>query len=327
MKYQNIFLLIFAGLVLPLVCSANAAMGYFVNYTPGLVLLLFLGVSVVEAEIIRKALQCAQRRAFFIAVFVNLITSIIGLSIGWALYDKIGSNFLFHIFGVAFIFSFLIEFAFLPLFFKQTSKKRLFKVSFVMNLASYVFIIVFIFLDFLVIFSPIILFFVVYKIFRFLVPKKDFKRLIFIILSFILVAGFILFVSSQMPRGSSIARDSRIISAIAQARTVITGIYMDDGNYNDFDCLHEDMINLCAEIKNNYIESELDTPIIAKTIDGACIYSPLNKTEEKRLGLKKIYFWYCADSTGNAGRTTTNPAGVGYCVNEKSAVCPPAVKL
>ncbi len=322
MKYQNIFLLIFAGLLFPLVCSANVAMGFIVNYTPAFIFLVFLGICVIEAEVIKKVLWSINKRAFFIAVVVNLITSIIGLAAGNAVYGQIGGDPLFYIFGVAFVFSFLIEAVFLRLFFKKTSWRQLFKASFIMNIASYVFIAVFIVLDIFIVFTPIFAFFFIYKLFRFLVPEKKFKKAIFVIISVILAAGFTLFVSSFIPR-YGVARDSRIISATSQARIIMSSVHANDGSYDAFNCRNQDMIVLCEEIEKHYEGGDFDIPIIAKTIDGTCIYSPLNRTEEKRLGLKKIHFWYCADSKGYVGSTSIDPGGQGYCVDGQSAVCPP----
>jgi len=323
MKYQNIFLVIFVGLLFPLVCSANMAMGFFVNYAPGLIVLLFLGICVIETEIIRKYLQIAKKRAFLVIFFVNLITSIIGLAVGRAVYGQIGGDWLFHIFGAAFVLSFLIESVLLRLALKETSWSQFFKIGFIMNLASYAFIVVFTILDMFVVAAPILAFFFIYKLFSFLIPAKNFKRVIFIIISAILAAGLAIFVSSQIPQGNSKARDSRIMAAISRARTVMDSIQANNGNYDTFDCMQEDMTYLCQEIKNNYGDGEFDVPNIAKIMDGVCIYSPLNKTEEKSLGFKKIYFWYCADSKGYAGRTSIDPGGHGYCVDGQSTVCPP----
>ncbi|MCD6500494.1 type II secretion system protein [bacterium] len=121
----------------------------------------------------------------------------------------------------------------------------------------------------------------------------------------------------SFPGASKKAKDSRIISAIGQARTVMTYIYANDGDYDNFDCSHTDMTKLCQEIDINYGTDDDAEPTIAKNkasdSDAACIYSPLNA---------KSNYWYCADSSGVAGFTTTDPGGVGYCVDGTSAVCP-----
>ncbi|MGC9031298.1 MAG: type II secretion system protein [Minisyncoccia bacterium] len=115
----------------------------------------------------------------------------------------------------------------------------------------------------------------------------------------------------SFPTATKTAKDSRIVSAIGQARAIMAYLYTIDGNYSSFSCSYIDMQSLCQEITKNG-----GTPTIA-TKDApdpkACIYSPLTA---------KTNYWYCADSTGKAGYTTTSPAGTSYCVNNV-AVCPP----
>jgi len=120
----------------------------------------------------------------------------------------------------------------------------------------------------------------------------------------------------SFPGASKKAHDSRIVSSISQARTVMTYIYGNDGNYDAFDCSYSDMVKLCGEVAdNNPVKGT--NPTIAKDTasnsTAACIYSALNA---------KANYWYCADSTGVAGFTTTDPGGTGYCVDGTSAVCP-----
>jgi len=101
----------------------------------------------------------------------------------------------------------------------------------------------------------------------------------------------------SFPGATKKAKDSRIVSAIAQARTVMTYINANEGSYSSFSCSYSDMEKLCEEIRNNN-PSGTD-PMIAATTDAACIYSPLNAKDN---------YWYCADSTGVAGYTSTDPS-------------------
>ncbi len=125
----------------------------------------------------------------------------------------------------------------------------------------------------------------------------------------------------SFPGATKKARDSRIISAIGQARVVMTYINANDGDYDAFDCDHTEMDSLCKEIDNNYgtdtKDDKIPEPVIATNAasgaTAACIYSPLNV---------KGTYWYCGDSTGIAGFTTTDPGGTGYCVDGTTAVCP-----
>jgi len=109
------------------------------------------------------------------------------------------------------------------------------------------------------------------------------------------------------------ARDSRIVSAISQGRTVMTYVAANDGTHDNFTCQQQDMAMLCEEISNNN-----GWPVIAHDLplnsQGACLYSPLTSRDN---------YWYCADSTGRAGYTSINPDSQEYCWDSSSAVCPP----
>jgi prepilin-type N-terminal cleavage/methylation domain-containing protein len=122
------------------------------------------------------------------------------------------------------------------------------------------------------------------------------------------------------PSATKKAKDSRVISAIGQARTVMTYIGANESSYEAFKETHIDMVTLWAEIINNNAEpegSELEENmqgIHGGTEDqGACIWSKLNAKDD---------YWYCADTTGVAGTVTDiNPGDSGYC-NGTTFVCP-----
>ena len=124
--------------------------------------------------------------------------------------------------------------------------------------------------------------------------------------------------------------DTRIISSIEHAKTTMTNIYVAEGNYDSFGCDHKEVVLYCQEISKNYYgnESKDDRmPVVAHDApinsQAACIYSPLSR---KSGWLKKKNIWYCIDSAGHAGYTLIDPGSTGYCVNGKSAVCPPVLK-
>ena len=96
------------------------------------------------------------------------------------------------------------------------------------------------------------------------------------------------------PGATKKARDSRIVSAISQARTVMAYVKSNDGNYDNFNCNYSDMKPLCEEIYNN--TSPKTYPTITTTTDAARIYSKLN-----------VGTYYCANSDGVAGYRSTKP--------------------
>ena len=123
------------------------------------------------------------------------------------------------------------------------------------------------------------------------------------------------------PGAQDKARDSRIVSAIAQSRTIMTYIDGNDGDYDNLQCTaacvctESDLNNLCKEIDNN--NGALTYGFVRSSATNAaagCIWADLNSTGNQN--------YYCADSTGVAGYTPTLPTGAGFCVNNTSAVCP-----
>ena len=115
------------------------------------------------------------------------------------------------------------------------------------------------------------------------------------------------------PSAANKARDSRVVAAIGQARTVMTYIGHNNNSYSDFDENHEEMDTLWDEITAN--DRDETTPGIhgaASLDDGACIYAQLRA---------KTNYWYCADSTGVSGFATTSPATL--CNGTDSWECPP----
>lgn len=154
--------------------------------------------------------------------------------------------------------------------------------------------------------------------------RRIIKFLIGVLCFVALGAAFFILYTLGGPGPYVSPRDSRIVSAIAQARAVISYVYVNEGNYDNFHCGHEEMKAqaLCERIDENYGPKDNKEPIIAHdTVDNsqaACIYSPLNT--------KKRY-WYCAHTKeGREGYTSIDPGSPGYCVEGESAVCPPLLK-
>lgn len=182
-------------------------------------------------------------------------------------------------------------------------------------------------------------------------PKKSFIVffIIFVVISFLLSIVLISPCSSTHK-----AKNSRIMSAITQARTNMTATFGKYGNYDNFNCQQDkDMLAICddidqiysqknrkffeIEIHNSNFSKDGKEPIIAHfpetNSQSACIYSPLNQERVTNwycpdclyspLNQKNGTAWYCADSRGNIGISNINPGSPGFCVNGQSAVCPP----
>jgi len=113
------------------------------------------------------------------------------------------------------------------------------------------------------------------------------------------------------PNATRKAKDSRVISAIGQARTVMTYIGANEGTYVSFTSGHVDMVTLWAEITSNDRDDAITAVHGGTEPQGACIYAQLNA---------KTNYWYCADATGVAGFTAINPST--FCSGGTSFVCP-----
>ena len=140
--------------------------------------------------------------------------------------------------------------------------------------------------------------------------KRGFTLIeLLVVIAIIGILASIVLVS--FPTASKKAQDSRVVSAISQARTVMTYVYSNDGNYAAFTATtpSEDMVSLNAEIVAKAAGGTWS--VIKKTDNSvACMYAQLNA---------KSSYWYCADSSGVAGFTTTNPNTT--CV-AATATCP-----
>ena len=157
--------------------------------------------------------------------------------------------------------------------------------------------------------------------------KKGFT-LIELLIVIAIIAILASVVLATYPNARNKAHDSRVVSAISQARTVMTLAYDQDGNYDTFanacssgNKYQSDMKAICDDIANNAGDKSFPTIEIdpASNSTSCRIYSKLNITQ----GSVPVY--YCADSFGNAGTiaTTTSPLPHG---SNGGASCPDGLK-
>lgn len=139
--------------------------------------------------------------------------------------------------------------------------------------------------------------------------KKGFTLIeLLVVIAIIGILASVVLIS--FPGASKQAKDSRVISAISQARTVMTYVCNNEG-CGAFTSTHDDMKTLWKEIERNFGDNEIDTDTTkdrgiygkAGTTDSACIWAELNS---------KSKGYYCADMTGMAGSTTTDFTAT-YC--------------
>jgi len=125
--------------------------------------------------------------------------------------------------------------------------------------------------------------------------KRGFTLIeLLVVIAIIGILASIVLVS--FPSATKKANDSRVISAISQARTVMTYVKANDGDLDatSFSCTITDMVPLCAEVSSKSL-GEADLTITRSTDNAeVCMSAPLNSGG-----------FYCADSAGVAGKTAT----------------------
>lgn len=139
--------------------------------------------------------------------------------------------------------------------------------------------------------------------------KKGFTLIeLLVVIAIIGILASIVLVS--FPGATKKAHDSRIVSAIAQARTVMVYYYANYGDYDGFATGTEEMAVLATEVSNNG-GNLIIQHAPASNSTSSCMYSAMNGAPD----------YYCAESGGTAGYTNIDPATT--CKADNSlAKCP-----
>ena len=141
--------------------------------------------------------------------------------------------------------------------------------------------------------------------------KKGFTLIeLLVVIAIIGILASIVLVS--FPSANNKAKDSRTVSAAAQAKRIMLQIFTIDNNYTNFGTTSpSEMTTLGNEVLAN---SGYKLFVTIKTGNtAACIYA--------KVIAPSVSSWYCADSTGKAGYTTTYPATINFCT-VTNAICP-----
>ncbi len=146
-----------------------------------------------------------------------------------------------------------------------------------------------------------------------MINKKGFTLIeLLVVIAIIGILASIVLVS--FPSATKKAKDSRTITALVQARKLMVQAFVTDRNYANFSTTTPvEMPQITPEVLKN---SGFNLFVTKKANNlGVCMYVVLTV---------KPNYWYCADSTGKAGYTTTYPATVNFCT-VTNAVCPTVV--
>ena len=116
------------------------------------------------------------------------------------------------------------------------------------------------------------------------------------------------------------AKDARITSAVEQVRSIAEMINARDSSYaglcssNALNTSDSDYGGQLGSISND-VSGLGSSAVCHADDDNYCVYAQLLSTPSGNTE------WYCVDSTGKAGSTTTDPSGTGYC-DGTTFVCP-----
>ncbi|MFH0739911.1 MAG: type II secretion system protein [bacterium] len=154
--------------------------------------------------------------------------------------------------------------------------------------------------------------------------KKGFTLVeLLVVIAIIGVLASIVLVS--FPSASKKAKDSRIVSAVTQARKMMLQAFVMDNSYSAFSTTSpSEMTTLGSDVSANS-PSNYVLFVTRKTGNtGACMYAVLNAKLPTN-------YWYCVDSTGKFGYTTTYPASLTGCAGSTpcctvtNAICPTVI--
>jgi len=325
--YSSIFLIGLFLLFIPQICSADIAVGFLSYNPPLLVIVIFMGVWIIEALTIKDKLVGTPQKALFTGLIINLFTALLGFLIALSVKNSVIEDVLSYGFIpsiLIFLFvSIIIETMILYFYYRQEKWPKIIATGFLMNAKSYLFLLIFLILDAMVIGAFLVLIIVPYfflKTFELLSAGKEIsksnrtKAIILITILSLIVCGFVfkgvmkgMEKSSFEKRGR--AKEARIMADMNQIRSSAEVISDNEGSYVSFTCTYNDTMNTIC----NDVEKQAGMkPTIYTTFDKYCSHIKLLRGER----------WFCIDSRGNNYVTNVNPSTLGYC-DGKTFICPP----
>ena len=211
---KSIIFFIFIFLIIPQIVSANGFMGFLIHTTPVFFTFGFIGIWLIESSIIEKKLG-NPKLSFYSSLIINVITTIVGVLyfvfkefIHFDIINDFISTIIFF-----FIITILIEFFLIKYFYKSESIKKLLWTTYLMNLLSYIFILLYFILDspmLTIIILPILLYLFIKKVISiFVIREIKYKKTLFFILTLILMIPIIIYVLYSFDKDSVNFRSSR----------------------------------------------------------------------------------------------------------------------
>jgi hypothetical protein len=276
--YLSIFL-IGLFLIIPQICRANLVVGFLSYNIPLMIIVAFMGIWIIEALVIKNRLTGTPQKALFIALVVNIITVAFSFFIGILVktsLDRFSELFLlFLLFLLSFFASILIEGIILYHFYPQEKRIKVYGVSSLMNLQSYLFLVILFISDMFIIGSIFLTALLVpyffLNSFKLLTARKEISKstqkkvIILIILLSLIVFGVICKgaikgIEHKSERSRVLARDARRQFDMHQLYESQKKYYLDHGKYFVVPgCISG--INCYPNAINNYLFSTPKDPL------------------------------------------------------------------
>ena len=229
---------------IPQVSRADMSVGFLSHNPPLLIIIIFMGVWIIETLTIKERLKGSPQKALFTGLIVNLVTTLLGFLIALSIKSSIIEDILPYEYIISipifFLGSIIIETIILHFYYREDNWTRKVSTSFLMNIKSYLFLLIFLFLDLMVIGAFLVILIVPYfflKSFELLSAGKEVSKFhrkvaipLIIVLSLVL-CGLIFFgVMKRMEKYSvrNRARDARIVADVQQIRSSAELILYDD---------------------------------------------------------------------------------------------------
>jgi len=233
-------LLINALTLPPRLLKADMSVGFLMYYQPIIfVTVLFFGIWIIEAIIIRKKLGGSPEKILSASFIVNLVTTLLGVLIFISGIAESSLDILSNLpelyaaliasigpIVIPWFLSAIIEATLLLFFYKEKPWKEVFKTSIWMNVRSYLFIVVFLILDALMLSSLVVVVLIPWGLIKFFSilskgeklsrNKKILVAILSVTLIVIIIFGGFLGASTYENSTRSKARDARRKSDLRQ---------------------------------------------------------------------------------------------------------------
>jgi len=123
------------------------SVGFLSHNPPLLIIIIFMGVWIIETLTIKERLKGSPQKALFTGLIVNLVTTLLGFLIALSIKSSIIEDILPYEYIISipifFLGSIIIETIILHFYYREDNWTRKVSTSFLMNIKSYLFLLIF----------------------------------------------------------------------------------------------------------------------------------------------------------------------------------------